>query len=206
MVGEAWSVRGDWGASPTVTVTGTEVAEAYVASAALIAVTEQLPASAPVSVAPPTLQGPETTWYVTPPVPLPPTVLRALVPATLTVVGEARSVRGDWGASPTVTVTVTGAEVVEAYVASAALVAVTEQFPASVPVSVDPLTLQGPEPTWYVTPPVPLPPALLSALLEPTLTVVGAACTTSVSCGARLTLNAPLVALVRPPPLVAVSV
>ena len=53
--------------------------------------------------------------------PEPPVVARALVPLTSIVVGEARRVRDDCGARPTVTVT--GGDVAEAYVAAAAFVA-----------------------------------------------------------------------------------
>ena len=127
-------------------MTGAEVACANAASAAFVAVTVQLPRCRPVSVLPDSEHGPPRSEYVTAPVPEPPVVESVPVASTRTVVGEARSVRGDWGARPTVTVA--GVEVAAANAASAAFVAVTEQLPAPVPVSVEPLTLQGPETSW----------------------------------------------------------
>jgi len=51
-------------------------------------------------------------------------------------------------------------------------VAVTEQFPAPVPVKVDPLTEQGPLVTAYVTAPLPLPPVVLKVAVPLTLMLV----------------------------------
>ena len=85
---------------------------------------------------------PPVDWYVTTPLPLPPVVLRFVVPPALRLVDTAATVNAACGAR---TVTVNAAEVTAEYVESAALVAVTVQVPpVDVAVKVVPLTEQAP--------------------------------------------------------------
>jgi hypothetical protein len=152
--------RAAWRALPNVTVVGEDDATKKLASAALVAVTTQVPAVVAVRFDPLTAQPvavPLVTAKVTAPVPEPPNVVR--VSGAPKVPDVEVTVSAAWVAPAKVTV-VAGDEVA-AKVASAALVAVTEQVPEDVVVKVEPLTAQPvavPLVTAKVTAPVPEPP------------------------------------------------
>ena len=98
----------------TVTVTVSELDEVACAkelpSAAFVAVTEHVATLAgAVSPAALTVQPPAVTWYVTAPAPLPPVVLRFVVPPALRLVDAAATLNAACGAR---TVTVKGDEVI----------------------------------------------------------------------------------------------
>lgn len=149
---------------PKVTTVGTDETEAKLASVALVAATEQVPALVVVRLDPLTAQPvavPLVTVKLTPPVPEPPDVVSGNAVPNVPVT-EVR-LRAAWVALAKVTAV--GDDDTGVWLASPALVAVTEQVPALVEVRLDPLTAQPvavPLVVVKVTAPVPEPPEVMS--------------------------------------------
>jgi len=127
-------------------------------------------------------------------VPVPPLVDNAAEPPLSSVAGVAATDNGACSARTTVTPTVALAG---AKVASPALVAVSEQLPTPVAVSVTPLTEHTPAPalTDHDTAPLPLPPLVDSVAVAPKARVDGEALATSGACASAGSDSVPLVVL-----------
>jgi len=138
-------------------------------SAALVAVTEQVPADVTLSEEPETAQPvavPSTTANDTAPVPEPPLVISVSAVPKVPLVDVTVSAAWIAGAK----VTVVGFDEIEAKVESPALVAVTVQVPADVALSEEPDTAHPvavPSAAVNETAPVPEPPLVVSVSEPP---------------------------------------
>src|SRR5260370_1053347 len=195
-----------WIALPTAICTE-PVACAWLASAALVAVTVQLPTAVPVTVLPNSVQlpAPAVSASVSAPLPLPPVTVTVLESPLGMLAGDATTDTATWLACDTVTEVLA---VASSWSASAALVAVTVQVPTARPGSGEPAMLQGPA-TLKPMAPVPEPPVVLSCEMPPKLMAAGLACTDSAVCPALATMTVVLALMawwLMSPALVAVMV